>query len=265
MNMYLHELKVMRKSAIKWTLGLIALSAMFLSIYPSMSSDAEGYKKILSNYPEQIRAALGINLNYITSILGFYSMIFSFIVLCGAIQAMNMGLSILSKEGREKTADFLLVKPVSRASIVSSKLLAGLTTIIVTDIIFYLITLIIVNCINNHAYDAKKFFMINLTLLFVQLIFMALGTQISVFMSKLKSVLPISLGVVFGSYLIGAFVTVGKDDIIRYLSPFRYFDITYIIKNSRYEVSYLIATIFIVVVSIIGSYMIYIKKDIHAV
>ncbi|WP_242851216.1 hypothetical protein [Clostridium sp. DMHC 10] len=39
------------------------------------------FKKLLSNYPASIRVMLGINIDYITSILGFYSMIFSFIVL----------------------------------------------------------------------------------------------------------------------------------------------------------------------------------------
>jgi ABC-2 type transport system permease protein len=266
MNMFLQELKALRKSAIIWAGSLIALSALFLFIYPSMVSDAEEFRKLLSGYPEPVRAALGINLDYITSLLGFYAMIFSFITLAGAIQGMNMGVSVLSKENRERTADFLLVKPVSRAAIVTSKLLAAVTAIIGTDIIFFGVTFLIANSVKTADYDAKLFFMVNLTLLFLQLIFLALGVVVSVFFKKIKSVLPISLGVVFGLYMAGVLITVGKDtDAARYISPFKYFDVTYIIKNTSYEASFLVASVVIIVIAIVTSYMIYIRKDIHAV
>ncbi|MFA6939970.1 MAG: ABC transporter permease subunit [Clostridiaceae bacterium] len=266
MNMYMHELKSLRKSAFIWACVLIALAALFLSVYPGMANDAADFKKLLSNYPAPVRAMLGINLDYITSILGFYSMIFSFIILFGAIQAMNLGVSILSKESRDRTADFLLVKPVSRSAIVTAKLLAALTAILTTDIIFYAATIIMANAVKTGDFDGKLFFMINLTLLFMQLIFLALGLAISVFFKRLKSVLPISLGVVIGLYMIGALISIGKDDdVVRFISPFKYFDITYIIKNASYETPYLAVSAVIIVVSIVTAYIIYIKKDIHAV
>lgn len=266
MNMYFHELKSLRKSTIVWTIVIIALAALYLSVYPGMVKDADGFKKLLGNYPAPVRAMLGINLSYITSIVGFYSMIFSFISLCGAIQSMNLGVSILSKESRERTADFLLVKPVSRPAIVTAKILASLTTIFVLDIVFYAVLSIMVNIVNTGSFDEKIFFLINLTLLFLQLMFFAIGLIISVFFSKLKSVLPISLGVVLGFYMIGALISTGdNDDWARYFSPFNYFNTANIIKNANYEASYLITGAIIIIVAIAASYMIYTRKDIHAV
>lgn len=266
MNMFLHELKSLRKSAIIWTCSLIAMAAIFLLIYPGMASDAAEFKKLLSSYPESIRAMLGIDLDYITSFLGFYSMIFSFITLCGAIQAMNLGVSLLSKESRERTADFLLVKPVSRASIVSAKLLAAFTTIAATDVVFYGVTTLLAKGVNTAGFNGRLFFTINLTLLFIQLIFLTLGVVVSVFFKKLKSVLPISLGVVFGLYMAGALIATEKNnEMTRFISPFKYFDITYIIKNTGYETAYMIAGAVIVITSIAVGYIIYIRKDIHAV
>lgn len=266
MNMFLHELKALRKSAIIWTIVLIALAALFLSVYPSMTNDAADFKNMLGSYPPAVRAMLGINLDYITSMLGFYSIIFTFIILCGAIQAMNLGTSILSKESRERTADFLLVKPVSRFEIVTAKLLAALTTILAIDIVFFAVSTILANSVKTADFDVKLFFMINLTMLFVQLIFLALGICISVFFKKLKSVLPVSLGVVIGLYMVGALISTGKnDDAARIISPFKYYDMTYIIKNGSYETPYLIASAIIIVIAVAVSYLIYIKKDIHAV
>jgi ABC-2 type transport system permease protein len=65
--------------------------------------------------------------------------------------------------------------------------------------------------------------------------------------------------------MIGALFATGKDDAARFISPFKYFDITYIIQNASYEVLYLIIGSVLVVIAVVASYIIYIKKDIHAV
>ena len=116
MNMFLHELKAYRKSTIIWTCSLIALVVLFLSMFPTFSKEADAFKEIMEGFPEPVRKALGLSVDSMSSILGFYSYIFLYITLCGAIQAMNLGTSIVSKEVREKTADFLLTKPVTRTA-----------------------------------------------------------------------------------------------------------------------------------------------------
>lgn len=266
MNMFLHELKSLHKSAVIWACAMAALAAIFLSIYPSMTKDAADFKQLLGGYPEPLRAMLGINLDYITSMLGFYSMIFTFIVLCGAMQAMNLGVSILSKESRERTADFLLVKPVSRSAVISTKLLAAFAIILATNVVFFGISSILADTVKTADFSGKLFFMINLTLFFIQIIFLALGVAISVFFNKIKNVLPISLGVVFGLYMTGALTVTGNnDDGARLFFPFKYFDITYIIKNASYEATYLIAGAVVVIAAVALSYAVYTRKDIHAV
>jgi ABC-2 type transport system permease protein len=205
---------------------MLGLAALYLSIYPKMAQDAKDFKELLGSFPEAIRAMLGINLDYIATLLGFYSMIFSFIILCGAIQAMNLGISILSRETRERTADFLLVKPVSRTAIVSAKLMAAFATIVITNILFISLTTIMANMAKTEDFSVKLFFMINLTMFFVQIIFIAIGMVVSVFFKKIKNVLPLSLGFVFGFYLVGTLlVTDANDKLERILSPFKYFDI----------------------------------------
>ncbi|WP_425803042.1 ABC transporter permease subunit [Desulfitobacterium sp. Sab5] len=264
MNMYLHELKSLRKSTLIWTCAMIALAALYFSIYPSIAADAVDFQQLLSGYPASVRAALGISIDTITTLLGFYSMVFSLITLFGAIQAMNLGVSILSKEARERTADFLLVKPVSRSAIVSAKLLAAITMLFVTNIFYYFAVSVFASLVKT-SYSGKLFFMINLTLFFIQLIFLAIGMVISVFFAHLKSVLPISLGVVFGFYIIGALIATGQNYSERFISPFKYFDFAYIIKNASFEAPYLITGAAIVIIAIAASYVIYAKKDIHAV
>lgn len=265
MNMYLHELKALFRNALFWALGMTAIVSLYFSLYPSVLRDAAGFKNILSGYPPQVQAMLGVTMDSVTSALGFYSMVLTFVVLCGAIQAMHYGASLLSKETREHTADFLMVKPVSRRSIVHAKLLAALTLLVGTDLVYWIFASSFVAATVAAGFDTGVFALLNLTLLLVQLIFFSLGFGLSVCFNRLRAVLPVSLGTVFGFYLIGAVFATSDTDGSRYTSPFKYFSSPWIIAHGSYETGYLLAGLAIVVVGIGVAYGVYGRKDIHAV
>ncbi|MNC33063.1 ABC-2 family transporter protein [compost metagenome] len=179
---------------------------------------------------------------------------------------MILGVSVLSKETRERTADFLLVKPVSRQSIVTAKLLSAGTILLTTNAVFYAAAAGMAGLAATEQFDHWLFFLINLTLFFVQLIFLALGAAVSVFFSKLKGVLPVSLGVVFGLYVVGALLAAdASSSAARVLSPFQYFSPAYILEHAGYETAYLILGAAIVAIGTALTYFIYTRKDIHAV
>lgn len=264
MNMFLHELKAYRKSTIIWTCSLAALVILFLLMFPAFSKDAAEAKKLLEGVPEGVRKAVGLSLDNFFSLLGFYSYVFAYIMLCGSIQAMNFGTSIVSKEVREKTADFLLTKPVSRTEIMTAKLLAVLTSLLITNVIYLIVAGIMASVVKTGPYSLKIFLMISVTLFFVQLIFMSLGVLVSVVVPKIKSVISVSLSTVFGFFIINMFDSVVGDKAIRYITPYKYFDSAYIIKNASYETSFVVVGIVFVIAAIGASYLVYAKKDIHA-
>ncbi|MDX8343570.1 ABC transporter permease subunit [Rossellomorea sp. YZS02] len=263
MNIFLYELKAYRKSTLIWTLALIALLILFMSMFPSISREIDQFKKLLEGFPEGVRKALGIQVDTIGSLNGFYSYIFLYITLCGAIQAMNLGISIGSKEIREKTADFLFTKPVTRMKILSSKVLAALTSILLTNIVYMISAITVANIVKVEEFSLVVFFLISLTLLFTQLIMFAIGMIIAVVFSKVKSVISVSLGVVFAFFLVG--MVGAAEEATRYFTPFKYFDYTYIMDHESYEWTFLILGLILIVVSLITSLFIYNKKDIHTV
>lgn len=264
MNIFLHELKSYTKSIIIWACSMAALAVMYIFIYSGLSNDIGEFIKVLNSLPEVVRKLLSIYADSLSTLEGFYSFVFVYIVLCGGIQAMNLGLSIVSKEVRDKTADFLLTKPVSRSEILTAKLLAAVVSLIFTNVLYLVITLPS-TLIIKAEFSMKILLMISLTLLFVQLIFLAIGVIVSVLAGRIKSVISISLSTVFGFFIIGSLGSLIGDEAARYLSPFKYFDLAYILKNAAYETSFVIIGLIFVVVSILLSYMIYIKKDVHAV
>lgn len=264
MNIFLHELKAYRKSTIVWAVSMALLAALFIIIFSSAAGDLESVKKVMESMPEALRKALSIYVDSISTLEGFYSFVFVYVVLCGAIQAMNLGTSIISKELREKTADFLLTKPVKREEILTSKILAAFVSLIITNAIYLAITVIMTTTVKSE-FSMKIFLMISATLFFVQVMFLALGVIVSVLAGKIKSVISISLTTVFGFFIIGALGSVIGDEAARYLSPFKYFDTAYIIKNATYETTFVVIEIVFVLVAIVASYIVYVKKDIHAV
>lgn len=265
MNMYVHELKAYRNSTFIWSFSLVALVLLFMSMFPTIAGDVEEFQKLMEGFPEAVKNAIGLNVESFGSILGFYSYVFLYLTLCGAIQAMNIGTSIVSKEVRDKTADFLLTKPVSRKMILTSKLLAALTTLVITNVVFLVAATIIASLVKIEDFSIPVFLMISFTLFFIQLIFLSLGIITSVIVPKIKSVLTVSLGTVFAFFIIGMLISTTGDEAKRFLSPFKYFNTAYIIQNASYELPFLLVGIGIIVIALVVSYRIYTKKDIHAV
>jgi len=261
----MHEMRANRKSTIIWSISLILLTILFMSMYTAFSKDAEEFINVMSNYPEPVRRAFGINLDDFFSILGFYSYPLSIITLCGAIQAMNLGTGIVSKEVREKTADFLLTKPVTRTAILTAKVLAAFFSLVITFVLFFAAAVLMANAVKTDDFSLKIFFLLSLTVLLVQLIFMAIGIMVSVIARKLKSVLAVSLPIVFAFYFVGMFFDTTEEEAKRYISPFKYFDTAYIMKHAGLEAPFLLAGAMIVILAIAASYFVYSKKDIHAV
>ena len=175
---------------------------------------------------------------------------------------MNLGTSIVSKEVREKTADFLLTKPVTRTTVLTNKLLAALISIILTNIVYIGAATLLAFQVATEDFSVSIFILLSLTVFLVQLLFLAIGIIISVIVSRIKSVLTVSLATVFAFYFLGMF---SADEAKRYLSPFKYFDTAYIMENASYEASFLITGAALMILAIGASYFIYAKKDIHSV
>ena len=263
MNIFFYELKAARKSIAVWSCSLIGIALLYLSFFRGITRDATAWKAVMSSYPPALRALLGVSVDLLTSPSGYYAMVVSFVVLCGAIQAMNSGLSILFKETQNGTVDFLYVKPISRLKIISSKLCAALTALVVTDLIYFCVALGMMSIVTGNAFDMKIFVLLNVPLLFVQLIFFSLGAGVSAFFNRPRSILPISLSTVFGFYFLGTFVATDSGKYGRLISPFKYFNSNSIIADGRYETLYVVAAVVIVLIGLGVAFFMYENKDLQ--
>ncbi|MFD0959223.1 ABC transporter permease subunit [Paenibacillus chungangensis] len=263
MNIYWFELRANRRSTLGWTLALAMLAVFFLAMFPTFANEAEQFKQVLGTMPEVVLKAVGVQIDSIASMLGFYSYIFLYISLCGAIQAMGLGLSILSKETREKTADFLLTKPVQRGAVVTAKLLAALTCLLITNAVFVAVASLMASVVKTDDYSVEAFLLVSATLPMIQLIFLALGLAAAMIAPRIRTVLPITLGTVFAFFAIGMIGATAEDGALRYLSPLHYFDRAYIVSQESYETGFLLLSGVIVAVAVAFAYWRYSRRDVH--
>ena len=264
MNVFRRELAAYRKSTITWALSLSGIVVVFMALYPAFTTDIDATRQLLSQFPEALRTALNISLSSFFTVYGFFGYLLGFAMLAGSIQAMNLGVGVISKEVSGKTADFLLSKPITRSAVVSAKLGAALVSLLVTNVVFWTVSYLAAVTVSTEPVEAQTFFLLLSTMLLVQLIFLALGALFAVIIPKVKSVVSVSLPTVFAFYIIGAIGDVLENDSVRYVSPFRFYDTNYIITNVSLEGRYLAVEAAFVVVAVALAYVIYLKKDVRS-
>lgn len=264
MNIFWQELKFYRRSTIIWIVSLSVMVFGFLSIFRSFSLAVDQAKALLSAYPPQVLAALNLQIGIFFTIYGFFAYLLTFIWLAGSIQAMNLGISVLSKEISGKTADFLISKPVTRFRMLNEKLGAVLTLVVLTNIFFLISAYVSALIFSPASFDNKLFFLVGGTLFFIQIVFLFIGFFLAAVVPKIKTVAAYSLPIVFSFFIISAFGSVIGKKEADYFTPFKYFNATYIVDHSSYEPKYLWIIVGIVVFCTVGSYLVYLRKDIEA-
>jgi len=264
MNMFIHELKANGKSILIWSCALSCVAILFLSFFSSFYESADAFQSLLEGFPPFVLKAFGINAEILTSFVGFYAFIFLYVVLCGTIQAMNLGTAAISKETTRKTADFILTKPVSRKQILTAKLLSVLASLLITDVVFFLTAFVMERIMNNGKTYYKEFILITASLVCIQLFFMVLGFLVSVLARKIKSVISVSLSTVFGFFIVKMIGDALDEEKLQYLTPFSYFDSNTILRRGGYEVRFVIISIVFIILALVAGYIIYTRKDIHA-
>jgi len=265
-NIYIHEFRIRLKSVLIWSLSVAAIILCFFSIFPGFADQAALINQMMSRFPPALLEAFGMNRTNLATVVGFYSFIFIFVQLCLAIQAGNYGFGLVSIEESELTADFLLSKPVSRSQVLTSKLLAALTSLTITNAVVWVVTFVAIALFRgSRAYDTSTLVLLLVSIVIFQLFFMAVGLVISLLVKRVRSVTPYSLGLGFGMYVLAAFSGMFGTATLEYITPFKHLDPAYIIQNGSYDTPLVLLNVAVSLIALGISYWRYIRRDIPAV
>lgn len=265
-NIFRHEVRARLKSVLIWSLALAALVIVFFALFPVFADQAALMNEMLAKFPPELRAAFGMDNLDLSTVLGFYSFIFLFAQLCLAIQAGNYGFGLVSIEESELTADFLLSKPVSRAQVLTSKLLAALVSVGLTELVVALCTLLAIGLFSEgRDYAAGTLGLLLFSQLIFQLFFLSVGLVVSLLVKRVRSVTPYALGLGFGAYVLSGFSGVFGEVTLELLTPFKHLDAAYIVAHNGYNAPLVLLNVAVSLVALAASYWLYLRRDVPAV
>jgi ABC-2 type transport system permease protein len=238
---------------------LLVLSGM--GKYTAYSSDGAN-SDVFNKMPYSMKALLGIGSFDVTSISGFFAMLFLYIELTVAIHAVLLGSGLIAKEERDKTTEFLMVKPVSRATIITSKLLAAFVNIVIVNLVTFFASIVMVAAYNKGKDISGEIAVFLSSMFIVQLIYLSLGALLSAFMKNPKASGSLAAGILLGSFVISKITDLtDRVNALNVLSPFKYFSYKNIVDGGGLSLVVVVLSLLLVTAFSVLTYFFYLKRD----
>ena len=179
MNIFIREIKAHRKSLIIWGVCMILMIVSGMSKYGGSIASGQSMNELMSKMPKSMQAIIGSGSFDLSKASGYYGILFLYLVLMATIHATMLGTDIIAKEERDRTFEFLMVKPISRKTIITSKLLAALVNIVIFNIITFVFSIMMVSYYGKGEAVTGDIAILMLGMFILQLIFLLIGTSIA--------------------------------------------------------------------------------------
>ena len=263
MNIFLRELKANLKSLLIWSAIIILMIFMAVTKFSAFAGDPE-MLKMLDSMPATLMDALSMRAFNLTTISGFYGVMFIYFALMGAIAAAMWGSDIISKEERDKTVEFSLVLPVSRSRVITFKALAAVVNCIAFAAITWGVSLVAVQSYNPDQAFYNFLALEMQAMLAIELIFLAIGLLLGCAMKRYKLSGSTAVGIILAAYFMSILSVMNENlEFLKYFTPFKYFDAGELFRTGRIDGTYLLLSAVIVVVCVVAAYWIYNRRDLY--
>jgi ABC-2 type transport system permease protein len=265
MNVLRFEMRRNFRAFLIWSVIVAAFVFYMLSVYQSSFAGADkGLEQFFKMFPESMRKAFGMDRLDLTTVLGYFGTeVHLMIILFGAMYAVLLSSSLLSKEENDKTVEFLLSRPVTRAELVTQKLLAFVIYVLAFTGVTWGASYVAMQLYGKASFGARPFWLLGAMTFLVVLTIAALGFFASVFVTRNRAVYSASLGFVLGLYALQIVADVSeKARFLRFVTPFKWASAADILPTGKLDPLYLGITVAVLVASVAGSYFAYGRKDI---
>ena len=98
----------------------------------------------------------------------------------------------------------------------------------------------------------------------IELIFLALGLLLGCAMKQYKRSGSTAVAIILATYRMSIISAMQENpDFLKYLTPFRYFDAGELFRNGKMDGTYLVLSVAIIVVCVVGAYWAYGRRDLY--
>lgn len=264
MNIFWREMKAQRKSLIIWCVGMVFLLLAGMSKYATLSvpGESQTLNELMADMPKSLQAIFGVGSLDLSTVSGYYGVLFLYIAVMATIHAGMLGATIIAKEERDKTAEFLLVKPITRSKMLTSKLAAALVGVVILNGMTSIGSLMAVQSYSNGEDVNQDIVLLMGGLLMLQLLFMLLGSAVASLLKLPKRAAGLTSGLLLLTFFISVVMDIsGNLDALKFLTPFKYFDAKSVLEAGSLSMGYMLLSLALMVLALVGTYVGYNKRD----
>ena len=261
MTLVKHELKQGKTSFLIWMASIGFLLAVCVFLFPEMKGQMDGVSDVFASMGS-FTAAFGMDRLNFGTLIGFYAIECGNVLgLGGAFYAALCAVGILSKEEKERTAEFLLTHPVSRIRIITEKLIAVLIQITAMNLIIYALSVFSIAAIGE-AIPWKEINLLHFAYYLLQIELAGICFGISSFLQKGSA--GVGLGIAAMMYFLNLIANIAEiAEFLKYITPFGYCEGADIISSGSLNSTMVAIGIAIGIAGTIAAYLKYTGKDIR--
>ena len=261
MTIVRHELRQGKISLLIWTISIAFLMAVCVFLFPEMKGEMDELSDTFSSMGA-FSTAFGMDRLNFGSLIGFYSIECGNILgLGGALFASLCAVNVLSKEEKDRTAEYLLTHPVSRFRIITEKLISVIIQVVILNVVVYGVALLSIQ-LSGEEIPWKEINLIHLSFFILQIELVGICFGISAFIRK--GSIGIGLGLAMVMYFLNIIANISESaKFLKYITPFGYCEGADIITDGHLDMTLVTIGCIIGIIGVIIGYIKYLKKDIH--
>jgi ABC-2 type transport system permease protein len=224
-NLFLKEMRRNALSLLLWILVISLLISFTMSAYQTFVENRSKVMGMINLVPKGVLQFKGIsNVNDLLSVLGFYAVNnVIYMMVLGSIFAMVLGSNILLKEEYNKTAEYLMTKPLTRSEVFFSKAAVIFLHVIILNAVTALVGFISMKLVQKNPFSAGAFFILTLYTLMLNMLFGATGLFLSNLVKRPRPITTLGIGLVLFLYFIFTVSKITESSSgIGIISPFKY-------------------------------------------
>ncbi len=263
MHILKRELRANLKSLLIWSCSIVLLIIAMMTEYSAFHGNSE-MSEILNTMPKAMLDAFSMSGANLTTVEGYFSVASIYFYLLPSVFAVLLGSGIISKEERDKTAEFFLTLPVSRKQVLTNKALAAGINCLILNLVMSASILVSVQNYDPSNETYKFLGLMMLAIFITEIIFMSIGMFFAAFIKRYKNSGKLAASTLLVMYMINIATNLSeKIEFLKYLTPFKYFEASHILRENSLEFKYIVISLFIILISLIGTFVIYPKRDLH--
>jgi ABC-2 type transport system permease protein len=265
-NLFRMELRRNAVSLILWMTVIILLISVTMSVYGTFVKNQSQVIGMMSLIPKGALEFKGIsNVTGLFSVLGYYAANNTiYMMLLGSIFAMVLGSNILLKEEYNKTAEFLMSRPITRSEIFFSKLAVLSINVFLLNLVTSIAGLISMEIVKTGPFSIKSFLILSFYTFLLNALFGALGLFLSTLVKRAKAITTFTIALVLVFYFIHTLSKITESVAkLGYLSPFKYVNVEAFKASYSLDPWHLVYFLGISLVLSVLAFRIYRRKDIY--